>query len=220
MSDEKKYVCGEPLTRYSRVSLGEKVIHKRSGEVYEVADMMWNASRPTPGDADRVLLFVNYRGYYSIEQYCRAVPVKEQFEWVFENVVQTPFRDLSAEEMKLIVDAFASYEQIVEELTPREGWKPVEECTTHISGVYRVKRKVVATPLDIPWNLIDVRWKWAAMDNTRDVYLYECEPHTRATHGVWSTSYESRFKLISDCLQLNTEGIDWNRSLTKRPKGV
>ena len=215
MSDEKKYVCGEPLDMTSRVFLGEKVIHKESGNVYTVAGLIYNCAYKTP-----VFLFENYRAHYAPEDYCRVIPVEEQFEWVFENADNIPFKELSAEDMKKIVDAFLSYDQIVEELTLSKDWKPVEECATYVSGIYRVKRKVVATPLDIPWQHIKDVFKYAAMDKSGYVYLYENKPYIEEGDFAWYWETGTDYLNFTHHFNIQTDGIDWKRSLTKRPEGV
>lgn len=151
--DSGMYVCGEPLYEevsktFVNVRKGDKVVHKHGGRVFTACSAYFDRS-------DLLFCVDEAHGWSSAKGYCRAVlkeqpkeesnMEEEQFEWVFANEDKVKFGDLSAEQMKLIVDAYLSYEQVVEKhVIRRESyWAPMEECVTHVSGIYRVKRKVV-----------------------------------------------------------------------------
>ena len=54
-----------------------------------------------------------------------------------------------------------------------------------------------------------------AMDRSKIIYLYEEKP--TASVGIWIPKYGS----YSQCpLNINTDGINWETSLTERPEGV
>lgn len=81
---------------------------------------------------------------------------------------------------------------------------------------YRVKEEDYT--LDIPWEMIDERWKWAAMDNDGRVYLYIEEPHTGSGQfgvDVWPVAEYASFLKIS-----LPDTKHWDKTLTKRPEGV
>lgn len=213
MSYEMKYECGEQLDNFSQVSAGEKVIHKESGELYEVAGLLWGNGVT----ADNVLVFKNHLARYPnpIVEYCRAVPVKEQFEWVLENKDQTPFKDLSAEEMKLVVDAVYIETAAVFETFTCGAWWWHDVRVEHIVGgaIYRVKREL-ATPLDIPWEHVKEDFKYAAMDENGVVWVYEGLPVRGSEHWFGNNCIELK------AIDIPTEGIDWKNSLTLRPSTV
>lgn len=220
MSYETKYECGEQLDNFSQVSVGEKVIHKESGDLYEVAGLLWS----NDAIAGNVLRFKNHLANYPIVQYCRAVPVKEQFEWVFENIGNVPFKDLQAEQMQLIVSAYTKENHVAEVLY--DGQWEEKHLRRNFDGtllpqnffsesVYRVKREVVETPLDIPWEHVKEDFKYAAMDENGDVWVYEGLPVRGSEQWFGDVGIELK------AINILTDGINWKNSLTKRPsKGV
>ncbi|MDF7671143.1 hypothetical protein PT276_08065 [Orbaceae bacterium ESL0721] len=82
---------------------------------------------------------------------------------------------------------------------------------------YRIKPK--ATPLPIPWEVIPSNWKFAAMDSDGEVFIFTGEPYILERGLQWwcRSAFEVRF---ADILKIDTTGIDWRKSLTKRPEGV
>lgn len=83
---------------------------------------------------------------------------------------------------------------------------------------YRIVSK--STPLPISremWQLIDNKWKYVAMDGDGEVYFYEHEPTIGTTHDVWSCKTG---KCIESAFVIDTEGVDWKMSLTKRPDDI
>ena len=82
---------------------------------------------------------------------------------------------------------------------------------------YRIKPEPASTPLPISreaWSFIDKTWQYAAMDECEAICLYERKP-TKGVRG-WDTDFS-----VSDCpLNINTDGINWETSLTERPEGV
>ena len=226
--DSDMYVCGESLDGNSRVGLGERVVHRESKEVYTVAGLIYNSAHQKP-----VFLFENFKAHYPVEQYCRAVlkeqpkeesnVEEEQFEFLFENKDKVQFKDLSAEQMKLIVDAIYSVDHIVEVASTRcDKWYLKESPDWLGASSYRVKRKAACkTPLDIPWELIDKKYNYAAMDAPGQVVcLYSKEPYVTEGSDVWYMRADCSLVTLPKWFNIDTTGINWKRSLTKRPEGV
>ena len=95
-------------------------------------------------------------------------------------------------------------------------WLGANCCSIDIDNTtYRIKPK--PTPLPISreaWSFIDKKWQYAAMDECGAICLYERKP-TKSGRG-WDTDFN-----VSDCpLNINTDGINWETSLTERPEGV
>ena len=82
---------------------------------------------------------------------------------------------------------------------------------------YEYRIKPTPTPLPISreaWSFIDKKWHYAAMDKCGAICLYERKP-TKSGRG-WDTDFS-----VSDCpLNINTDGINWEASLTERPEDV
>lgn len=136
---------------------------------------------------------------------------------VFLNESHTPFKDLTDEQKLLIirekmkgnVEGYSEYE---------EKWYD-DECLDEIlfDNIYRTKPVAEApkeTPLDLPWQFIKPEYKWAAMDKNKEIYLFEAEPHTE---GYYWNEVTSQYYCLSDLMNIPTEGVVWNLSLTKRP---
>lgn len=69
------------------------------------------------------------------------------------------------------------------------------------------------TPLDIPWHLIAPEWKCAAMDEDKIIWFYTVRPCKYTNNWATAQGYAADNVLI-----INTDGIDWENSLTFRPE--
>ena len=98
-----------------------------------------------------------------------------------------------------------------------DGWTDAGILYPNRNYKYRIKPEPMSTPLPISreaWSFIDKKWHYAAMDKCGTRCFYERKP----TKGgrVWDTDFG-----VSDCpLDINTDGINWETSLTERPEGV
>lgn len=81
-------------------------------------------------------------------------------------------------------------------------------------NVYRLN-PAPCTPIDLPWEWIDDRYQWAAMDEDGYLWLYTAEPQISAKR--WCFEYGG-YHYLNDILKIDTTGIDWRTSLTKRPE--
>ena len=143
---------------------------------------------------------------------------EDQFEWILENADNKPTKDLSAEELKALYDAMYSGDNmvIIEVLCDTQYTWHTTECHAPYGGTsYRVKRKVVQTPLNIAWEWVDHKWNYAAMDEDKCVFLCDEEPHIRSEEATYWSMRCDYHKYNPPAL--TTDGIDWKRSLTKRP---
>lgn len=121
------------------------------------------------------------------------------------NEDKKPFRDLTPEERREIVEALISGDL---EQNLGDGWK--EARMIHALYAYRTRPRQLA----IPWDVIKPEYKWAAMDNDGMVVLHRTMPK-RVFIGFVSDG-----ECTVDMLNINTAGIDWRESLTERPEGV
>ena len=65
------------------------------------------------------------------------------------------------------------------------------------------------------WAMIGEEWKWAAKDEDGRVWFYTKKPFIDDDFWI---SFPG--KCAENVCVLKTNGIDWRRSLTKRPEGV
>lgn len=74
-------------------------------------------------------------------------------------------------------------------------------------------------PIPLPisrdsWSCIDKKWQYAAMDEDGGIFFYQGKPNRNI--NCWSSP-----SAIVDCpLNINTDGINWETSLTERPEDV
>ena len=142
---------------------------------------------------------------------------EDQFEWVVENPDKKPTKYLSAEELKALYDAMYGDGMVITEVLcdTQNTWHTTGGHAPFRLGVYRVMRKIMDTPLDIPWKFVDKKYNYAAMDGNESVWFTDKEPYIESsTDASWTSKgvYVEKSILTHD-----TSGINWKRSLTKRP---
>ena len=90
-----------------------------------------------------------------------------------------------------------------------------DDCSIFMGYEYRIKP--TPTPLPISrdlWSHIDKKWQYAAMGYCGSILFFERKP-TKGGSG-WNSYFN-----VSDCpLNINTDGINWETSLTERPEDV
>ena len=83
-----------------------------------------------------------------------------------------------------------------------------------IDSIYRIKSHELPITKEM-WAMIGEKWKWAAKDEDGRVWFYKRKPFI---------DDDSWFSFSGMCAGnvcvLNTNDIDWRRSLTRRPEGV
>lgn len=133
---------------------------------------------------------------------------------VFLNEEMKPYNELTREEKHIIIDAMIDGNCEVYFVS----WNHKENCHVYGTSVYRTKPKEYKK-LDIPWEVIDEKWKWAAMDNNRQLFLFEGKPTWDYDEWLYYSSLGTCFEL-SYVLKLDTTDIIAEHSLTQRPEGV
>ena len=104
----------------------------------------------------------------------------------------------------------------VEIQRPDGGWSTSTHDVMSIDLVYRIKSHGLPITREV-WAMIDKKWKWAAKDEHGPIYFYTNKPCICISSGQWCVGGGHCLKSI---LAINTDGIDWQKSLTKRPDGV
>ena len=99
------------------------------------------------------------------------------------------------------------------------GWERAGNAgAIYVHYQYRIKPEPTTTPLPISrelWSYIDKRWRFIAIDRSGAMYLYLEKPTAR--DGLWLPVGG----VYSHCpLNINTDGIYWETSLTERPEDV
>lgn len=123
----------------------------------------------------------------------------------------------NAEQEHMVQILLAIIQNIPVEVNISGEWETSIILFPSMNYEYRIKPELASTPLPISreaWSFIDKTWQYAAMDECEAICLYERKP-TKGVRG-WDTDFS-----VSDCpLDINTDGINWETSLTERPEGV
>lgn len=125
----------------------------------------------------------------------------------------------NAEQERMIQIVLAKMQGIeVEIQRPDGGWSTSTHDVMSIDLVYRIKPQSHELPITRDmWAMIDKKWKWAAKDENDRIYFYTDEPCVFGNDNYWCVRGGCCIKSI---LAINVEGIDWRKSLTRRPEGV
>lgn len=83
-------------------------------------------------------------------------------------------------------------------------------------SIYRIKPHELPITREM-WGMLDKKWKWAAKDENDQIYFYTDEPYVFGDYNYWCVRGG---RCIKSILAINADGIDWRKSLTKRPEGV
>ena len=135
----------------------------------------------------------------------------------FLNTELKPYNALTREEKHILLDA--ALDGNVELTLPTERhWSQKIGDDFYPSIIYRTKPKEYKK-LDIPWQVIDEKWKWAAMEFNNNIWLFKSIPSYDRLDGSWDDKIHNGFT-TADCLKLDTTGIIAEHSLTQRPEGV
>lgn len=123
-----------------------------------------------------------------------------------------------AEQEHMVQILLAKMQGIEVELYDRIGKEWITSATSavYVNTNYRIKSHELPITREM-WAMIDKEWKWAAMDKDGVIYFYKDEPCIFADNDFWFPGDDSYHESI---LAINTDGIDWRKSLTKRPEGV
>lgn len=133
----------------------------------------------------------------------------------FLNTELKPYNALTREEKHSLFDAmlddnFQEYYDCCE-------WRDSNVIYFWANGVYRTKPKEYKK-LDIPWQHIDEKWKWAAMNEDGWVGFYETKPKWKIYYSNdWDVDNNGDY-CITAVLKLDTTGIVAEHSLTQRPE--
>lgn len=96
-------------------------------------------------------------------------------------------------------------------------WKPSDSNCIFLNTEYRIAPKPTPLITREMWAMIAPEWKWVAMDSDGEVYFYTDEPYISARGFDWANCGGD---YCNSVLAINTDSINWERSLTERPEDV
>ena len=137
------------------------------------------------------------------------------------NPDELPFGEWPREAQLAFFDAHLNGEEI-EVLDGRsfeEYWREIFDTSSLPTYIYRLKPQSHELQIpDIAWQFFD-KAEWAAMDADGSVWVYAQKPEK--FKGNWASfGAKSCVEFEAFSITIPTDGIDWRKSLTKRPEGV
>ena len=122
----------------------------------------------------------------------------------------------NAQQEHMVQILLAKMQGVEVELYDRIGEEWITSATgaVYVDTNYRIKSHELPITREM-WAMIDKEWKWAAKDKDGEVCFYKEKPFK--TNRYW---YAVSDHYALNVLTLNTDGIDWRKSLTRRPEGV
>ena len=163
----------------------------------------------------------------SLKERCEALNMENITDWFFDAI-----KNNDSNLIPKLTPQNAEQEHWVQIILARLHGIPIEaysildnkwidagdDCSILMDYKYRIKSKPITTPLPISrelWSYIDKRWRFIAIDKSGTMYLFLDKPTAR--DGLWLPVGG----VYSQCpLNINTDGINWETSLTERPEGV
>jgi hypothetical protein len=124
--------------------------------------------------------------------------------------ITTPIGLLDDETQKALMKHLESGGSL-EVFTPH-GWESAWRKRFSWAETYRA---APARQLEIPWHVIKDEFQWAAMDVDGAVWCYTVRPEL--CEDYWIPSDYHRVASLK-ALKIDTTGIDWRQSLTRRPE--
>lgn len=129
---------------------------------------------------------------------------------MFENKEMLPFEELLIEQRNQVVAAWLRGNLEVYS-NGFNGYIRAPISALSRTGIYRIPEK----KLEIPWDIIEDQWLWAAMEKDGCVSLFNMEPRYSKITGYWAVG--QAYKRTPLPLKIDTAGIDVETSLVQRP---
>ena len=164
----------------------------------------------------------------SLKERCEALNMENITDWFF-NAIKNNDSNL----IPKLTPQNAEQEHWVQIILARLHGIPIEaysildnkwidagdDCSILMGYEYRIKP--ISTPLPIPremWQFLNKDIRFGAMDKFGLVFFYKRRPERSVIE--WSVSNYPEDKSLAYPLYINTDGINWETSLTERPEGV
>ena len=157
------------------------------------------------------------RSNYNIYEKCELENITD---WFF-NAIKNNDRKLTpqnAEQEHLVQMLLAMMQGLYVEADYGSGWKKAQVLFHERDYKYRINPNPTPTPISVSrkiWKKINKEFPFLIMD--KNERFYHCKKAPKKQHGEWNLA---EVEHIKSPLVFNADGIDWQLSLTERPKDV
>lgn len=160
----------------------------------------------------------------SLKERCKALNMENITDWFF-NAIKNNDSNLipkltpqNAEQEHLVQILLAMKQSLYVEVDYGSGW--VNAVTLFHNGDFKYRINPNPNPTPIPvsrkiWKKINKEFRFIVMD--KNERFYHCKKAPKRVDGEWLLS---EVEHIKSPLVFNSDGINWETSLTERPEGV
>lgn len=162
----------------------------------------------------------------SLKERCEALNMENITDWFFDAIKNNDgnlipkLTPQNAEQEHLVQILLAMMQKIPVEVNISGEWELSIILFPTMNYEYRIKQTPTPTPTPIPvsrktWKKINKEFRFIVMDKNK--HFYHCKNAPKSSDKTWLLSEVDHVKspLIFDSI-----GINWETSLTERPKGI
>ena len=133
--------------------------------------------------------------------------------------ITTPFGLLDTETQDALRRAFHDGAKI--DYWSGDEWAQLDDDPCFFGrATYRVRPEPERPPIELPWEVIDKKFKWAAQDanlcGLQEITVFTHEPEIEIDFWVSFEGHARRIDGLFPNIRINV--TDWRQSLTKRPE--
>lgn len=154
--------------------------------------------------------------------YYKENEIENITDWFFNAIKNNDSKltPQNAEQEHMVQILLAIMQKIPVEVNIGGEWRTSTILFPDMGYEYRIKP--ISTPLPISrelWSYIDKKWLYAAMDEDKKIHFYTKTPILECDEWRFIKRCDSD-DWIECALNINTNGINWETSLTERPEDV
>jgi len=152
--------------------------------------------------------------------FCETYELKNITDWLFNAIKNNDSKltPQNAHQEHMIQILLAKMQGIqVEYKVDDNDWCLAGPDCVSLDIKYRIAPQPTPLITREMWAMIAPEWKWAAMNESKNVDFFTHKPVLYKQEGIWGFNVGN---YCNSVLAINTDGINWERSLTERPEDV
>ena len=153
-------------------------------------------------------------------KYYKESEIKNITGWFFNAIKNNDSKLIpqNAEQEHLVQILLAMMQGLYVEADYGSGWKKAQVLFHERDYKYRINPNPTPTPISVSrkiWKKINKEFRFIVMD--KNEHFYHCKKAPKKQHGEWNLA---EVEHIKSPLVFNSDGINWETSLTERPEDV